>query len=71
MRAEHPSTRPATHACTPCLGQTLKKLHREASAAAHMNNLRQELIDGGGGSDDMSMRELLMSTSLRKQVRAG
>ena len=50
---------------------TLKKLHREASAAAHMNNLRQELIDGGGGSDDMSMRELLMSTSLRKQVRVG
>ena len=70
MRAEHPSTRPATHACEPCLGQTLKKLHRELSAANHMNALRSELKEGGGasGKEDMSISDLLRAKNLRKQV---
>ena len=70
MRAEGPSTRPATHACAPCLGQTLKKLHRELSAANHMNALRSELKEGGGasGKDDMSISDLLRAKNLRKQV---
>ena len=70
MRAEHPSTRPATHACEPRLGQTLKKLHRELSAANHMNALRSELKEGGGasGKDDMSISDLLRAKNLRKQV---
>ena len=71
MRAEHPSTRPATHACAPCLGQTLKKLHREASAAAHMNNLQNEMSEGGGKSDDMSIGDLIKSKALRKQLLVG
>ena len=51
-------------------GQTLKKLHRELSAANHMNALRSELKEGGGasGKDDMSISDLLRAKNLRKQV---
>ena len=63
--------RPASHGVGPCLGQTLKKLHRELSAANHMNALRSELKEGGGvsGKDDMSISDLLRAKNLRKQVR--
>ena len=49
---------------------TLKKLHRELSAAKHMNALRSELKEGGGvsGKEDMSITDLLRAKNLRKQV---
>ena len=47
---------------------TLKQLHRAASAAQHMNNLRHEMQEGGKSGDDMSISELLMAKHLRKQV---
>lgn len=52
---------------------TLKKLHRELSAANHMNALRSELKEGGGvsGKDDMSISDLLRAKNLRKQVMVG
>merc|ERR1712087_444915 len=50
---------------------TLQSLHREASAAAHMNNLRQELKEGGTAGDDMSIMDLLSAVHLRKQVLVG
>jgi sugar porter (SP) family MFS transporter len=50
---------------------TLAKLHREASAAQHMNNLRAEMTEGGGSSDDMTIMELLMAKDLRKQLMVG
>ena len=49
---------------------TLKKLHRQHSAANHLSALRNEMQEGGGG-DDMSMVELLMAKNLRKQVLVG
>jgi MFS family permease len=52
--------------------ETLKKLHREASAASHMNNLRNEVAQGGGkGSDDMTIGDLLNARHLRKQLLVG
>ena len=52
------------------MAQTLKKLHRELSAANHMNALRSELKEGGGvsGKEDMSISDLLRAKNLRKQV---
>lgn len=50
---------------------TLAKLHREASAAQHMNNLRNELSEGGKSGDDMSVMDLLMAKNLRKQLLVG
>jgi MFS family permease len=50
---------------------TLNQLHRAASAAQHMNNLRNEMQEGGKAGDDMSMGELLMAKHLRKQVLVG
>jgi len=50
---------------------TLKKLHRAESAAQHMNNLRQEMTEGGKAGDDMSISELLTARHLRKQVLVG
>lgn len=50
---------------------TLKQLHRAASAAQHMNNLRNEMQEGGKAGEDMSMSELLMAKHLRKQVLVG
>lgn len=50
---------------------TLKQLHRAESAAAHMNNLRAEMNEGGKAGDDMSITELLMAKHLRKQVLVG
>lgn len=50
---------------------TLQSLHREASAAAHMNNLRQEMKEGSKGGDDMSIMDLLGAVNLRKQVLVG
>merc|ERR1712216_859427 len=40
-------------------------------AAKHMNNLRNEMAEGGKAGDDMSMSELLMAKHLRKQVLVG
>lgn len=53
--------------------QTLKKLHRELSAANHMNALRNELKEGGNasGKEDMSIADLLRAKNLRKQVLVG
>jgi SP family facilitated glucose transporter-like MFS transporter 1 len=50
---------------------TLRQLHRAASAAQHMNNLRSEMQEGGKAGDDMSMGELIMTKHLRKQVLVG
>ena len=50
---------------------TLRALHRELSAAAHLSNLRQEVQEGGKAGDDMSVWELLRTSSLRKQVLVG
>ena len=50
---------------------TLKKLHRAESAAQHMNSLRSQMAEGGGGGDDYSIGELLMAKHLRKQVLVG
>ncbi|KAL3896767.1 MAG: hypothetical protein SGPRY_013197, partial [Prymnesium sp.] len=51
---------------------TLMKLHREASAAAHLTNLRAELAEGGGkGSSDFTVGELLAARNLRKQLIVG
>jgi SP family facilitated glucose transporter-like MFS transporter 1 len=52
---------------------TLKKLHRELSAANHMNALRNELKEGGKatGKDDMSIYDLLCAKNLRKQLLVG
>jgi sugar porter (SP) family MFS transporter len=50
---------------------TLMKLHREASAASHMNNLRAELSAGGKAGDDMSVPDLLRARDLRKQLLVG
>ena len=50
---------------------TLRQLHRAESAAMHMNNLRQEMQEGGKTGDDMSIAELLMAKHLRKQVLVG
>ena len=36
---------------------TLKKLHREMSAAQHMNNLKNEMQEGGKAGDDYSVRQ--------------
>jgi len=51
--------------------KTLMKLHREASAAAHMNNLRSELTQGGKAGEDMSIGDLLAARDLRKQLIVG
>ncbi|KAL1527203.1 hypothetical protein AB1Y20_015882 [Prymnesium parvum] len=52
--------------------QTLMKLHREASAAAHMNNLRNELTQGGGkAGEDMTIGDLIAARDLRKQLLVG
>ncbi len=48
---------------------TLMKLHRELSAAQHLNALKTELSEGGkAGAEDISIPELLAERSLRKQV---
>jgi len=50
---------------------TLKKLHREASAASHMSSLKHQMQEGGQSGTDMSIKDLLLSTKLRKQVIVG
>tara|TARA_B110001452_G_C15206605_1_gene418598 strand:- start:137 stop:1561 length:1425 start_codon:yes stop_codon:yes gene_type:complete len=52
--------------------KTLTKLHRELSAAQHMNALKSELKEGGKASgEDMSVYDLLMAKNLRKQLLVG
>jgi len=50
---------------------TLKKLHRELSAAQHMNALKSELKEGGKAGEDMSVYDLMTSKNLRKQLLVG
>ena len=51
--------------------KTLTKLHRELSAAQHMNALKNELKEGGKAGEDMSVYDLLMAKNLRKQLLVG
>ena len=50
---------------------TLMKLHRQLSAAQHLNALKNELQEGGKAGEDMSISDLLAAKHLRKQLMVG
>lgn len=50
---------------------TLSKLHREASAQAHLSNLKREVLEGGSSNDDYTIMNLINAKHLRKQTLVG